>query len=67
MGLGRKDLQLIDNVVDETITANNKKLLAKISQDTKKTVNTEIGQLRLEMNQRFDTADKKMKKPINLY
>lgn len=64
MALTKKDLENIGKVVDEKISANNTTLKKEIADDTKKIVvsetkrivNTEIGLLRLEMNQRFDEA-----------
>jgi hypothetical protein len=60
MALTQKDKKDIGEIIDGKIKDNNKTLRSKIGEDTKKTVNTEIGLLRLEMNQRFNQTDKKI-------
>lgn len=59
MALENNDLQLIGVVVDRKIKENNKKLRAEIRNDTQVIVNKEVGQLRLDFNQRMDVMDKK--------
>lgn len=59
MALENKDLQLIGVVVDKKIKENNKELRAEIRNDTQVIVNKEVGQLRLEYNQRMDIMEKK--------
>lgn len=67
MNLDKKSLQAIGEIVDDKIKNNNKVIDKKIKNNNEIVIDTltknftkEFGLLRLEMNQRFDEADKKI-------